>query len=142
VLGATAILMLAGCGGGGSTPPSGGAPVATSMPSCAGAGAEVELPSGWPKTFPLQPGTVVTSARREAAGAVIDAVVPDNLKSAKQFISRELPNAGYTLSGGEAEANEAETDFTGHGVVGRLKVRMIERCPGAVTLTVGYVEAS
>ena len=112
------------------------------MPPCAGAGRAVKLPSGFPETFPLQPGTVVTSARREAAGAVIDAVVPNDLKSAKQFISRELPRAGYKLSGGEAEANEAETDFTGHGVTGRLKVRKIEGCAGAVTLTVGVVKAS
>jgi hypothetical protein len=112
------------------------------MPPCAGAGRAVKLPSGFPETFPLQPGTVVTSARPEAAGAVIDAVVPNDLKSAKQFISRELPRAGYKLSGGEAEANEAETDFTGHGVTGRLKVRTIGGCAGVVTLTVGVVKAS
>ena len=112
------------------------------MPPCAGAGQAVELPSGFPERFPLQPGTVVTSARREPAGAVIDAVVPRDLRDAKRFISRELPKAGFELSGGEAEANEAETDFTGHGVTGRLKVRKIQGCAGAVTLTVGVVKAS
>ena len=138
-----AIVMLAGCGGGGSTPAkSSGETIATSMPPCAGAGKAVQPPDEFPQSFPLPPGTVVTSARREAAGAVIDGVVPDDLKGAKQFISRELPRAGFKLSGGEAEANEAETDFTGHGVTGRLKVRKIEGCVGAVTLTVGVVKAS
>jgi hypothetical protein len=135
--------MLAGCGGGGSGSSTKTVETtALGAPPCAGAGPAVELPVGWPKTFPLQPGTIVTSSRREASGAVIDAVVAHGLKDAKQFISRELPKAGFALSGGEAEANEAETDFTGHGVTGRLKVRAIEGCAGAVTLTVGFVRAS
>jgi hypothetical protein len=138
-----AIVMLAGCGGGEGTPArSGGETTATSLPPCAGAGKAVQLPDEFPQSFPLPPGTVVTSSRRETAGAVIDGVVPDDLKGAKQFISRELPRAGFKLSGGEAEANEAETDFSGHGVTGRLKVRAIEGCAGAVTLTVGFVRAS
>jgi len=141
--GAVAIVLLAGCGGGnGGAGASSSPKTAGRLPACAGKVRVAGLPASFPQSFPLPPGTVVTSTRRETAGAVIDGVVPDDLKGAKQFISRELPKAGFKLSGGEAEANEAETDFTGHGVTGRLKVRTIEGCAGAVTLTVGFVRAS
>jgi hypothetical protein len=128
--------MLAGCGGGGGN---GGHESAPRMPACAGAGPAVRLPANFPRGFPLPPGTVVTSTRRQSGGVVVDGIVPDGLDGTRRFLLRKLPEAGFRLSGGEAEENEAETDFAGAGVVGRLKVREIDGCAGAVTLTVGVV---
>jgi hypothetical protein len=139
-------ILVAGCTDGAQAVSGAAAPVAegasasaappAALPACAAA-TSVALPKLFPPSFPLPPGAVVTVAREQANGKlVIGAYIPGDLAGAVAFLDRELPRVGYTLHNSEAESGEAEADFEGHGVAGRWKVGAMNRCAGAVSLTV------
>jgi hypothetical protein len=54
----------------------------------------------------------------------------------RDFFVGRLPDAGFRLGQGDAEAAEAEAAYIGHGVHGRWKVRAVAGCPGALTLQI------
>ena len=61
---------------------------------------------------------------------------PGDFREVHGFFEREREDAGYRLSGGEAEEDEAETDFAGDGISGHLVVHSIGGCDGAVRVGV------
>jgi hypothetical protein len=125
------------CGGGETAVPE----ASRSLPACAGAGAPVPRAGGLPAGFPLPPGTIVTSSQDPAPGQLlIGGVVPTDLRSAASHFIEKLPAAGYRLGEGDAEQDEAEAPFAGHGFRGKWKVRGILDCPSAVTLTLVLVK--
>ena len=124
-----AVLAVAACGG--ESGEAGG-----DLPACARAGTPVSLPDAFPRSFPLPEGTVLDRMRSESGATVVEGYVPGNLDGVREFMNDELPNAGYELEGGETEEHDAETEFRGNGVEGRLKLRDISDCEGAVTLAV------
>jgi hypothetical protein len=68
---------------------------------------------------------------------VVRGRVPLDLAPATSFLIRELPRKGFKLGPGESEYGyEAESSFTGHGAIGRFKVRVLPACRGAVLLFV------
>ena len=134
LLAAQLALVLAGCGG--SKVPTASAP-ATGLPPCANAGPAVSVPSEFPNSFPLPPGTVITSSQRSQTGViVVGGFIPMEFKKIVAFFQRELPAAGYQLLEGDAEMDEAESTFSGRGFRGKWKVNGILNCQGAVTLTI------
>jgi hypothetical protein len=133
VLGVGLALLLAGCGGGGTTAPA--------LPPCVKKEPAVELPREFPGSFPLPAGTVFTAKGTQASATYVLGVVPLSLDEAVVFFERELPAAGFPLGAGDSEPGEAETDFAGHGVKGRLVLNAIVDCAGAVTLTVAVARA-
>ena len=134
VLMATLASVNGGCGS--SKAPSVVTP-GPSLPPCAGTGSTVALPPDFPSGFPLPPGTVITSNQRAVSGAIIvSGFAPMTFKDTVAFFQSKLPAAGYTLLEGDAEMDEAESTFSGHGYHGKWKVNGILNCPGAVTLGV------
>lgn len=58
------------------------------------------------------------------------------MKPARDYFQEQMPKAGYELGEGDAEEAEAETNFSGHGLEGHLKLRSIEGCNGASSLDI------
>ena len=123
-----AMLFLAGCGGGEERS------AATTLPGCAAVGTPIARPAALPQTFPLPAGTVLDRARREAGFEIVEGFGPGPLESTRDFFLAELPKAGFELGEADAEDTEAETEFTHEGTEGRLKLRELAGCDGALTL--------
>lgn len=126
VLGAAA--LLSACGGGGAE--------SGALPDCAVVEETVERPQTLPAEFPVPAGTVFLGERTSGPFTLVDARSPGALGEVRDFFERELQAAGFRLSGGEAEEHEAETEFAGNGAEGRLVLRSIGGCEGALRLGV------
>ena len=110
------------------------------LPTCAGKGRPVERPAELPDDLPLPPGTVLRAAQRPFPGQlIVRGVAPAGIDAAASFFEDELPDAGYRLGRGDAEAGERESLFTGDGLRGGWRVNRIPDCDGAVTVTVGVI---
>jgi hypothetical protein len=120
------VLALAGCGGGSEAD-------ASALPACAAAAPAVARPGELPESFPLPEGTVLESSSEQAGFTVVKGHVPGGLEEARDFFAEELPKAGYELEGGDAEEEEAETEFGGEAE-GKLKLRTVPGCADALTL--------
>jgi len=132
----TAVLAAVICGCGGSKTPTVSTPT-NGLPPCAQAGPAVSLPSEFPTDLSLPPGTIITSSQRSEKGVIIvGGLIPMEFKNTVTFFQNKLPAAGYQLLKGDAEMDEAESSFAGHGFQGKWKVNGILNCPGAVTLTI------
>jgi hypothetical protein len=108
--------LAAGCGG------EDGGRVGGELPECAGETRRAELPAGLPR-LPLPPGLVLTDAQRLGPGQFhLRGVVRGDLDAVAEFFERELPETGFALGVGDAEAHEKEAPFTGHGYRGRWRV--------------------
>jgi hypothetical protein len=113
------------------------APPGPSLPACANAGSPVAAPSGFPIVFPLPPGAVVVQADQPAGGGSrITFVAPIEVDAFGQFLEEALPRAGFSIGGGEAEADELESKFSGAGLDGLLTAREISGCPGVLNVQV------
>lgn len=85
--------------------------------------------------IPLPAGTAVFSSRAGIAGyRIYTGAVPGTLRGARDWFRRELPGRGYRLGAGDAEAHEADTAFSGRGLVGHLRLRDLGGCRGTVSL--------
>jgi hypothetical protein len=126
---AAAAALLASCGGADQS-------TAAALPDCAGAGETVARPEALPAEFPVPDGTVFVGQRSSGRFTLVDARSPGDFDSVHEFFERELEQAGFRLSGGEAEEDEAEADFAGNGVAGHLVVHSIGGCDGAVRVGV------
>jgi hypothetical protein len=107
-----------------------------SLPPCVQAGPALTIPPEFPKDFPLPPGTVVTASRRVGPAIVLEGFVPMELPKAMRFFLQKLTAAGFRPGRGEAERGEAEDRFIGKGVIGYLRLRSMEQCPGALQLVI------
>jgi hypothetical protein len=139
------VLALAACGGGGDGERAHGDASAgrgRPLPVCAGTAPAVPAESSLPRDFPLPPGTRITSATTLSRNQVLIAgLIPADLQDAATFFSEMLPERGYQVGVGDAEATEAEAPFTGNGFRGRWRVNEIRDCP-ALTLTLVLIEQS
>ena len=125
------LLVVAGCGSGGSKGTVGG-----TLPSCANAGSPVELPSSL-ASFPLPKGAVIDRTRKDVAGNTIyGGYVPGDVEATRDWYEENLPKSGYEVREGDSEEHEAEAEFEGHGVEARYKVRDVAGCDGALSLEV------
>lgn len=129
---------LTACAGGGSgATPDATVVVVPSLPACVPAAERAELPANLQGVLPLPAGTVITSANLTGQGPLqIAGYVPVELSAASDFFREEMPKAGFTLGEGDAEGDEAEQAFSGHGLEGQWKVHSILDCPDAVSLTI------
>jgi hypothetical protein len=116
----TLVLLLAlaaGCGDDGA-----GA-VGGALPDCAQERARAEAPPGLPPALPLPPDLVLTHADRLAPGQFhLRGVVRGDLDGVAGFFQERLPERGFRLGRGDAEAHEKESPFTGHGYRGSWRV--------------------
>ena len=110
--------VAAGCVGGDGTGAVGG-----SLPDCAQEEARAEAPAGLPRELPLPPDLVLTHADRIAPGQFhLRGVVRGDLDGVAGFFQKRLPERGFRLGRGDAEAHEKESPFTGHGYRGSWRV--------------------
>jgi hypothetical protein len=112
--------LAAGCGGDGGA-------VGGSLPSCAqesrGTDLPAGLPAGLPPELPLPPDLVLTDAQLLAPGQFhVRGVVRGDLDGVAGFFKRRLPESGFALGRGDAEAHEQESPFTGRGYRGSWRV--------------------
>jgi hypothetical protein len=104
---------------------------------CSSAAKSVALPSGLPASFPMPPGTVVTSADdRGDAGFVVSGVTPTAFTDVLAALQNDLPAKGFTLKDGETEPHDAESDWTSAGYDGRWAIREIPQCQGDTAVSV------
>jgi len=113
--------LAAGCGG------DDGGGVGGSLPSCAQESRRMDLPAGLPAGLPpglpLPPDVVLTDAQRLAPGQFhLRGVVRGDLDGVAGFFKRRLPESGFALGRGDAEAHEQESPFTGRGYRGSWRV--------------------
>ena len=132
------LLAITGCGG--SAPSSGS--VGGVLPSCVSSNGDVGVrpPGRWLRSFPLPRGTSLDAVRNDASYLVLEGHVPGDIAAARDYFEAELPKHGFTLGEGDAEEHEAETEFSGHGVTGRLKLHDVSGCDGALTLALAVKE--
>src|SRR2546426_10898054 len=112
-----ALVALSGCGGS-----------QHALPTCATPKQHVQPPS-----IPLPDGTVISSRRRRLGSTVWSGVAPGSLDDVRASFVKRLRSAGYDISGGGGEEHDAEAEVEGNGVRGRLKLRDVAGCSGAVS---------
>lgn len=94
----------------------------------------VQPPTGFPATFPLPAGMVVTSAEdRGSAGLVISGVTATALTDVLKGLQTDLPAKGFTPKNGETEPHDAESDWSSAEYDGRWAIRELSQC-GSQTL--------
>jgi hypothetical protein len=138
--------LLAGCGEGGASAASpsssheadggkgagaerSGTPETVDCPADATA---VDVPGGF--SAPLPQGTVVVAVdQRDDGRTVLTGVVPAAEPDVLADLQQAYPAAGITLTEGETEARDAESNFTGGGLTGRWGIRTLENCSPAAT---------
>jgi hypothetical protein len=137
-----AVAFLSACGGGDGRESTSSAEDARALPACAKKSPAVARPRELPAGFPLPPGTRITTARSlNPSQLLIGGVIPADLQDAAGFFAETLPERGYQVGVGDAEATEAEAPFTGNGFRGRWRVNEIPDCP-ALTLTLILIKQS
>jgi hypothetical protein len=93
-------------------------------------------PTGFP-SFPLPEHTVVIGSETRIGDRVVVTAVSDQpVKHVLAYLQQQLPAAGYTLSGGEVEDKDAESDWTARSWRGRWAIREIPGCDSDTAITV------
>jgi hypothetical protein len=94
---------------------------------CPAEATAVELPEDFPA--PLPPGSVVVAVQeREGGRTVVTAVVPQAEPDVLAGLQTAYADAGLTLTEGETEERDAESNFTGDAVTGRWGIRELADC--------------
>jgi len=98
---------------------------------CPGKAAAVDLPKDF--SAPLPDGAVVVAVeRRDGGRTVVTAVVPAAEPDVLADLQAAYPAAGLTLTEGETEERDAESNFTGD-VTGRWGIRELSDCAAPAT---------
>jgi len=107
---------------------------------CPGKATAVDLPAGF--AAPLPKGAVVVAVQKRDDGrTVVTAVVPAAEKDVLADLQAAYPAAGLTLTEGETEERDAESNFTGD-VTGRWGIRELTDCSAPATRIDLVVRAS
>ena len=92
----------------------------------------VDLPADF--AAPLPAGAVVVAVQeRDGGRTVVTAVVPEAEPDVLAELQTAYPDAGLTLTEGETEERDAESNFTGDDVVGRWGIRELADCSAPAT---------
>ena len=113
---------------------------ADQMSVCARDASAVELPPAFPSKAALPDGYVVTHVEsREGGRVVLTAVSPRPFRDTLNDMQATYARNGWSLSEGEVEADDAESNFSGNGLKGRWAIRAMDACKGntAVSLVTG-----
>ena len=99
---------------------------------CPGSARALDLPEGF--TAPLPEGTVVVDVRHgDKDRTVVTGVVPAEETDVLARLQKAYPAAGLTLTDGETEEHDAESNFHGNGVKGRWGIRELTDCSPTAT---------
>ncbi len=110
---------------------------AKAVVTCADKAQKAEVPQGFPASFPWPAHTVVIgSEQRSEKRVIVTAISSDAEKDVLSALQKDLPAAGYTLSNGEVESGDAESDWSATGWKGRWAIRAIPGCDNDTVVTV------
>lgn len=99
---------------------------------CPPSATPVDVPSTL--TAPLPAGTVVVAVGTRSGGrTVVTGVVPKAEADVLTDLHGAYEHAGLTLTEGETEEGDAESNFTGNGIVGRWGIRELSNCSPVAT---------
>ena len=113
---------------------------ADQMSVCARDASTVELPAAFPSKAALPNGYLVTHVEsRDGGRVVVTAVSPKPFRDTLKDMQATYARNGWSLSEGEVEADDAESNFSGNGLKGRWAIRAMDACEGntAVSLVTG-----
>jgi hypothetical protein len=92
----------------------------------------VDLPVDF--SAPLPEGTVVVAVEQRSENrTVVTGVVPAAEPDVLEELQQAYPDAGLTLTEGETEERDAESNFEGEDVVGRWGIRALDGCDADAT---------
>jgi len=117
--------------------PTGAATGGATPGACATDAKAVSLPPAYPSRAALPGGYPVTKVEtRSGDRIVITAVSPKTFPATLADMQRTFSTNGWTLSEGEVEKDDAESNLEGNGFRGRWAIRAIEQCPGNTSVSV------
>ena len=100
--------------------------------ACPGEAKAVPLPDGM--RAPLPEKVVVVDVRGPVGGrTVVTGVVPAAERDVLAELQESYPDAGFTLTEGETEPHDAESNFVGSEVKGRWAIRELPDCSPVAT---------
>jgi hypothetical protein len=137
VLSTVAVLLaVSGCGGKASSagapgPDATGFSAAADTSTCLKDASPVtSTPDGYPTGFPLPPGTVVFNIEDRGADGVIATGVTGTPFTDVLAAMNAASKAGYKVTTGETEEDDAEANWTGNGYTGRWAIKKSATCTG------------
>lgn len=112
----------------------------TPAPSCMSSPTPASVPSDgtFPADWPFPPGTVVTGTQPVPGGGglAVTAQVGSSFEEVLPFMQRDLEEAGFAATQGEAEHDDAEATWSGNGYAGTWAIKSSETCEGTTVLQV------
>lgn len=137
---AALLLVPSGCGGGDSDPEAhegdaGEFSAAADTDTCVkDATAVASMPHGYPTSFPLPAGTVVFNVEDRGDDGVIATGVTATRFDDVLAAMNATQDAGFDITGGETEEDDAEANWTGNGYVGRWTIKRSRSCPAETVI--------
>jgi uncharacterized protein YceK len=99
--------------------------------TCAKDAKPVGLPFDFPASAKLPQGYFVDAVdKRDAGRTVVSAVSPKPFRQTLKDMQATYSANGWKLSEGEVEEADAESNFSGNGIIGRWAIRSITACEG------------
>jgi hypothetical protein len=106
-------------------------------PVCVEQAKQAAVPGSFPSAFPLPDGSVVYASEQRSGGRVIVyAVVDRDVQAVLKQLQTAVPAAGFSLTEGEVEERDAESNWQGQGYTGRWAIREIANCSSQTSVTV------
>jgi hypothetical protein len=132
-------VVLAGCGGGqqgsegseAKDPDAASGSAAADTSTCVRDAKPVTTtPDGYPTDFPLPKGTVVFHVEdRSGAGVIATGVTATPFEDVLAAMNAAR-RAGFRVTSGETEDDDAEANWVGNGYAGRWAIKKSATCPG------------
>jgi hypothetical protein len=91
-------------------------------------------PDGYAKSFPLPEGTVVYHVEDRGPDGVIATGVTATPFDDVLDAMNAAEQAGFHVTSGETEEDDAEANWTGNGYVGRWAIKKSASCPGETVI--------
>jgi len=97
----------------------------------------VALPPSYPSSAALPAGFLVTAVETRSEGrTVLTGLSPRDFPATLLTMQQSFSTNGWTMSQGEVEKQDAESNFAGNGIQGRWAIRAIDQCPGTTSVSV------
>lgn len=93
--------------------------------------------AGFPEQWVFPPATTVYDREdREGVGVILTAVSETPFPDILDFLNHDEVRAGFEITKGETEEDDAEADWASADWTGRWTIRKSETCPGETVLQV------
>jgi hypothetical protein len=86
------------------------------------------FPDGYPQNFPMPQGTVVFHVEDRGKDGVIATGITATPFDDVLKAMNDATRAGFTVTSGETEEDDAEANWTGHGYLGRWAIKKSASC--------------